>query len=154
MMNLAAVEKFINDRGILAEVHRHPQEDGLTSQQAAAAHRVPVEQIVKTLIFVGKKGNKAAVIIQGHRQVDIKKIPGLKKPRLARPEELAEWLGAIPGGVAPIALPDDLPKFVDEGVTKLASVIGSAGDRFAGVKLSPKYIIDQPQTTVLNLVKD
>ncbi len=123
-MNAFEVRKFVREHSIPAEIIEHPEADGLTSEQVAAAHGVGLESIVKTLLFVDKDGNKAFVIIQGGKRVGTKKIPGLRKSRLAKPEELKEWLDTEPGGVPPIALPEEINKFVDEGVTKQEFVIG------------------------------
>lgn len=153
-MNITEVRKFVKENNIPTEIIEHPEADGLTSEQAAAAHGVGLESIVKTLLFVDKEENKAFVIIQGGRRVDTKKIPGLRKPRLARAEELREWLDAEPGAVPPIALPKEMNKFVDEGVIKQESVIGSAGNRFSGIKIKPEFIVNQPNTRVLDLAEE
>lgn len=152
-MDTFEVRKFVQEHDIPAEIIEHPEADGLTSEQAAAAHGVGLESIIKTLLFVDKHENKAFVIIQGGKRVDTKKIPGLRKPRLARAEELKEWLDTEPGGVPPTALPEEINKFVDEGVVMQDFVIGSAGNRFSGIKIKPEFIINQPNTQILDLAE-
>ncbi|MBL7078386.1 YbaK/EbsC family protein [Candidatus Shapirobacteria bacterium] len=150
-MMINKIRKLIESGQIKGEILEHPGQDGLTSEQAALAHGVNLDQIVKTLLFVDKKGNKAVVIIQGDKRVGSKKISGLKKPKIANFEELKEVLGCEPGGVPPVGLPEEILKLVDEAVVDLNFVIGSAGDRFSGLKLKPDIITSQPNTQVLDL---
>ncbi len=149
-MNVETTRNFVKAHNVLAEFIEHPSADGLTSEGAATAAGVPLSLVIKALCFVeGKK--KCFVIIQGNKKVDTKKIPGLKKPRLATPSELSGWFDAEPGGIPPVGLPADVPKIVDEGILSQQFVVGSAGSRFVGLKISPKTIAEQPNTTILDV---
>jgi len=145
------VKKLIEIGEIKGKFIDHHGQDGMTSQQAAKVHGVDISQIVKTLLFIGRKGNKAIVIIQGNKRVNTKQIPSLKKPRLANKKELKELLNTEPGGVPPVGLPQNLPIFVDRGVIDKKEVIGSGGSKFTGLKISPKEITKQPNITILDL---
>lgn len=152
-MNVSKVREFIEKHHIPAEIIEHPESDGLTSEQAAIAHGVGLESIIKTLLFVDNKSEKAFIIIQGNKRVNIKRIPGLKKPRLAKAEELKEWFDVEPGGVPPINLPKEFNKFIDREVTEQEFVIGSAGSRFSGIKIKPEFIVNQPNTQVIDIAE-
>ncbi|MBD3155184.1 MAG: hypothetical protein GF368_00830 [Candidatus Aenigmarchaeota archaeon] len=143
MSKLEEVKQFIGKNNIQAEIIEH-EDSGLTSEQAAEATGANIEQIIKTLLFMDKKHQPVIVICQGNKRVDMGKVMKfvqLKKPRLARPEEIKELLGTEPGGTPPICLPDDIPVLVDKGVTKQEFVIGSAGTKFTGLKLKPYDIV-------------
>ena len=83
------------------------------------------------------------VICLGSDKVDTKKLEalGIKRPHLAKREELKAALDAEPGGVPPIALQDNVKKFVDRRVMGKEFVIGPAGSEFSGIKMSPEDIL-------------
>ena len=58
MSKLEDVKQFIQRNNIQAEIIEHEQ-SGLTSEDAAQATGVKIEQIIKTLLFIGKKCNLA-----------------------------------------------------------------------------------------------
>lgn len=149
------VKQFIEQNSIQAEIIEHEQ-SGLTSESAAKATGVKIEQIIKTLLFIGEKKNQVIVICQGNKRVDTKKlseISGLKKPRLANPQELKEILGTQPGGTPPIGLPENMPIFIDTEVMKQQFVIGSAGTEFIGLKISPSDIVKFTNAKIVNIAE-
>lgn len=145
-MNVDLTKKFVTDNGIEAEFIEHADVDATTSAGAATANAENLSRIIKVLCFVDKR-SKCFAIVQGHKRVNSKNL-GLDKPRLARAEELKEWFDAEPGGVPPIGLPAEIPKIVDEDILQQPYVIGSGGSKFVGLKLNPKTILSQPNTTV------
>ena len=90
----------------------------------------------------------------GKDKVDIKKLEkfGMKKPHLANKEELKKLLDAEPGGVPPIALPDNIRKLLDKHVMEKDFVIGSAGSEFSGLKIHPKDILKYSKAEVVDIV--
>lgn len=145
------IKSMISSGRVKAELIEHKNLDATTSLKAALIHKLPINQIIKVLAFIDSGGKIAIVIIQGNKKVDIKKIPNLNKPKLVTLAELKQWLKVTPGGIPPIALPANIPKFVDIGVLKQKIVIGSAGDPYTGLKIEPKIITDQPNTSILDL---
>lgn len=153
MSKLEDVKQFIQRNNIQAEIIEHEQ-SGLTSEDAAQATGVKIEQIIKTLLFIGKKCNLAIVICQGNKRIDTKKlsqVSGLKKPRMARPEELQKILETTPGGTPPICLPESIPKFIDKQVTEQEFVVGSAGSEFVGIKLNPWDIVKFTNAKIVDI---
>ena len=155
MSKINEVKEFIKQNGIQAEIIEH-KESGLTSEEAAKATGVKLEQIIKTILFVGKKKDLAIVICQGNKKVDGRKlseISGLKKPRLARTDELKEFLNTEPGGTPPICLPEEIPKFIDKGVMGQEFVIGSAGSEFVGLKIRPSDIVKFANAKIVDMTE-
>ena len=152
-MNTETVKEFVKRHEIAAERIEH-ESSGLTSKDASTVHGVELSCIVKTLLFVGKNVN-VVVICLGKDKVDTKKLEklGIKRPHLARYEELKEILGAEPGGVPPIALPDHIKKFLDKHVMEKDFVIGSAGSEFSGIRLSPKDILKYSNAELIDIVE-
>ncbi len=155
MSKVDQVKQFIEENNLEAEIIEH-EESGLTSEQAAEATGVDIEQIIKTLLFMDKKHRPVIVICQGHKRVDMDKVikfVELKKPRLARPEEIKQLLGTEPGGTPPICLPEDIPVLMDKGVTKQKFVVGSAGTKFTGLKLKPYDIVKFTNAKIVSITE-
>ena len=135
--------ELMRELGVEGEILRHEGASGRTSSGAAEALGVPISRVLKTLIFTSK-GKFVAVITRGDRRVNVKalqKVSGLKKPRLARPDEVEALTGFSPGGVPPFAPLGRVPCYVDESVLELDWVIGAAGSEYAGVKFDPSVLV-------------
>jgi len=154
MDKVKEVKKFILENDIKATIIEH-ERSGLTSEDAAKATGVSIENIIKTLLFMDKKKQPAVVICLGNDRVDSKKLSafGLKKPRLAKPEELKQILETKPGETPPIYLPKDIPKFIDKEVMKREIVLGSAGSEFVGIKISPKDIVKFSNVKIVDITE-
>jgi len=147
------VKQFIRENSIQAEIIEHKQ-SGLTSEAAAEATGIPIENIIKTLLFIDKKKRPIIVICLGNVRVDLKKvskISGLKKLRFARPDELKELLGTEPGGTPPICLPEEIPKFIDRIVMEKEFVAGSAGTEFTGLKIHPSDTVKFTNAKIVDI---
>ena len=135
--------KLMRELGVEGEILRHEKVSGRTSSGAAEALGVPISRVLKTLIFTSK-GKYVAVITRGDKRVDTKalqKVSGLKKPRLARPDEVKALTGFSPGGVPPFAPIGKVPCFIDKSVLELDWVVGAAGSEYAGVKFDPSVLL-------------
>ncbi len=140
-MDIKETKEFIKKNNIDAEIIDHTGEDALTSEGAAKVHNAEMKQIIKVLLFIDKKKRRAIVIAQGNKRVNTKVIPDFKKARIARPEELLEILNTEPGGVPPINLPEEIPKYIDNNLKDVDVVFGSAGSRYVGIKMKVEDII-------------
>jgi len=154
MDKVKEVKKFILENDIKTTIIEH-ERSGLTSEDAAKATGVPIENIIKTLLFMDKKQQPAVVLCLGNDRVDSKKLSafGLKKPRLAKPEELKKTLETKPGETPPICLPKNVPKFIDKEVMKREIVLGSAGSEFVGIKISPKDIVKFSNVKIVDITE-
>lgn len=153
-MNPKQIRQYIKENHLDVEFWEHPNIDALKTEGAAKATGAGQEHILKVLLFIDKRGDQVVTIAQGNKKVDTKKILELKKPDLATPEQVKKVLDAEIGGIAPIALPEAIKKFVDKGVLEMDYVYGSGGSRFASIKLSPKVILRQPKCVVANIVQE
>lgn len=139
---LQRIKAAISSSELAAELIEHPEIDGAKSGDAAKAAGVPADCVLKAMLLVPEREGAAIVaILLGTSRIDFKKLPG---HRLARPEELKEILGAGIGEVPPVFLP--LPVLVDKKVMEKEIVVGSAGSRFAGLKLAPAEMLKGNKT--------
>jgi Cys-tRNA(Pro)/Cys-tRNA(Cys) deacylase len=156
MNKIKEIKNLIKEKNIDVEIIEH-EKSGLTSQDAANATGIPIENIVKTLLFIDKKKKPVVVICLGNDYIDSKKlseIAEIKKPKIATPEELKEILGTIPGGNPPIGIPQKIPVFIDKKVLNKDFVLGSAGSEFTGLKIKPKDILELSNAKIVGVVKN
>ncbi len=135
--------RLMSELGVDGEIVRHEGESGRTSEGAASALGVPLDRVIKTLIFTAK-GRYVAVVTRGDKRVDIRvlrEMTGLKKPRLASPEEVESLTGFWPGGVPPFAPVGKMPCLIDESVLERDWVVGAAGSEYAGVRFDPRVLV-------------
>ena len=152
-MDVEILREFIQKNNIKVEIIEH-KTSGLRSEDASAALGIDISHIIKTLLFIGRSEN-AVVVCLGNDRIDMKKLEklGIKKPRLAKEDELKEILDTTPGGTPPIGLPDSITKFIDKKVLEKYFVVGSAGSEFAGLKINPKDILKVSNYRVVDITK-
>lgn len=123
------VEAFIGRHALDAEIISTPS--GVpTVETAAAALGVPVDQILKTLVFTGPNDELVLAIACGTGKVDRHKLADavvLPKVRIASPETVLAATGYPAGGVAPVDLPATALVVVDERVVQQDEVYGGSG---------------------------
>jgi len=113
------------------------------------------EMSANTIVVASKKGDKryAACVVTATTRLDVnrtvKRLLGVSKASFASPEETQEVTGMMIGGVTPLALPADLPVYVDERVMAQPEVILGGGSRSMKVKVSPKVFEHLPGITVI-----
>ncbi len=73
----------------------------------------------------------------------------LARLSFAKPEEARELTGMAIGGVTMLALPRDLPIYVDEQLMDLDYVILGSGDRSAKIKISPEVFRRLPSVRIV-----
>ena len=153
MTKTEEIKKYIKVNDIEAEIIEHYDQPALTCEIAAKVHEVDIGSIVKTLFIVDKKDikNAAVIVMQGDKKLDVKKIPNIRAPRFATNDEVKKWLNAEIGGVPPLAVPPEIPIYIDSSVFDKAIVYGSAGHAGNALRIKPQELLKQPNTTVRDL---
>jgi prolyl-tRNA editing enzyme YbaK/EbsC (Cys-tRNA(Pro) deacylase) len=97
----------------------------------------------------------AACVVQATRRLDLNRhsraLVNARKASFADAAESVERTGMVPGGITPIALPDDLPVFVDEPVMALDRVIVGGGSRRLKLRLRPAALTAIASVTVADI---
>jgi len=138
-MSVELTRKIMEELGFRGEIIPH-KDSGRTSEDAAKALGVPINRIIKSLLFRSKDGRFVGAILLGTSKVDVRKLEklsGMKKLRLARKEEILAVTGFKAGGVPPIAFKGKFQVFVDEEVFSMDWVIGAGGTEYSGLKFNP-----------------
>ena len=118
-----------------------------TVSAAADALGVGVTSILKTLVFTSNGGTFVIAIANGKKRVSMSRLAeatGLLQPRPATPEAVLALTGYPAGGVAPLALPSDVPVIVDDAVTALDVAFAGGGrdDLLMRVKTSDIILLN------------
>ena len=111
-----------------------------SAAEAAQAIGCKVEEIAKSLIFKGKRTNKAILVIaSGPNRVNEKKISEfLSEPvKMADADFVGQKTGFTIGSVPPIAHRERLETIIDEDLLQFEEIWAGAGTRNAVFKLSP-----------------
>ena len=101
-----------------------------TAEEAAAACGCAVGQIVKSLVFKGRKSGKPyLLLVSGDNRVDQKGVAGQIGEPLDRPDAdfVRELTGFAIGGIPPLGHDTPLATFMDEDLFKHATLWAAAG---------------------------
>jgi prolyl-tRNA editing enzyme YbaK/EbsC (Cys-tRNA(Pro) deacylase) len=129
----------------------------LADTAAFCAHYgYPMEQSANTILVASRKpvGRYAACVVLATDRLDVNKrvrrLLGVQKLSFASPEITAEVTGMLIGGVTPLALPTDLPLWVDAAVMAHDWVILGGGSRSMKVKADPRILQSLPAAQVID----
>jgi len=71
----------------------------------------------------------------------LRSASGLKRPRLARHDEILSVLGYELGSISSFAFHGIMPCYIDRALISLDWVVGSAGSEYICVRLSPRDLV-------------
>ena len=120
--------------------------DPAFSDTAAFCERYgfPLAQTCNTILVTSKKGppKQAACVVLANTRLDVnkrvRKLLGVPKASFASAEEMRALTGMEVGGVTALALPPELPLYVDERVMRPAWIILGGGGRSIKIKVTPE----------------
>ena len=158
----ADLRRWIDDRGGGAELIRC--DGALTPDVAssAAALGVPVDRVVKSLLFACDD-RFVVVVTNGETRVDAKKLArrfgcANRRVRLATPEETVQRTGFAPGTVPPFGHRDStLPVLVDAAVPTLPGggfVYGGGGDVDVEVRVAVDELVRLTNGELLDVKRE
>lgn len=123
-----------------------PGADMPTVPLAAAALGVLPGQIVKSIVFEGKKQKEqiGLAIAPGDLRVDVSKVGaalGYTGLRLAKPDTVLRAAGFAVGGVPPVGHATALAVVIDKRVLDYPIVFGGGGDEQHMLRITPADIV-------------
>jgi prolyl-tRNA editing enzyme YbaK/EbsC (Cys-tRNA(Pro) deacylase) len=145
-----AERKVIDALAKLGVAYEVIEIDPLLSDTAAFCEQYgfPLEQTCNTILVASKKGPKrqAACVVLAHTRLDVnkrvRKLFGVPKVSFASAEEMTQMTGMEVGGVTPLALPTELPLYVDERVMRAEWIILGGGGRSIKIKVAPAVLTE------------
>lgn len=123
-------------------------------------YNYPPEKSANTIIVASKKEPRkyCTCVILATSRLDVnhqvKKLLGVSKASFATAEQMAQLTGMLVGGVTPLALPPDLPIYVDTQVMRLDWIILGGGGRHLKIKISPQVFAKLGALVVEGLGKE
>lgn len=129
-------------------------ENNLAATHVAEMLGEPVEQVFKTLVLRGDRTGHFVCVVQGDREVDLKraaKVSGNKSADLIPMKELLPTTGYIRGGCTPIAMKRRFPTFIDSACLQFDHIYISAGVRGLQIRIAPADLIAFVEATTAEL---
>jgi prolyl-tRNA editing enzyme YbaK/EbsC (Cys-tRNA(Pro) deacylase) len=108
-----------------------------------------------TIIVASKKEPRryAACVVKASRRLDVnhtvRKLLGVPRLSFATAEETMALTGMMIGGVTVLALPPDLPIYVDETLLECDRIILGSGSRSSKIRVAPAVFERLPNTSVI-----
>ena len=129
--------------------------DHLDAIHVASELGEDIETVFKTLVLHGDKTGHFVCVIQGDKEVDLKKaakISGNKKVAMIPMKELLPLTGYVRGGCTAIGMKKNFPVFLDSRALDKESIYISAGKRGLQIKLNPGDYIKATNATTGDLI--
>lgn len=149
------VTAFLDDIGADYEVVRIDPQYADTAD-FCAQYGYPAETSGNSIIVASKRGPAkfCACVVRADKRLDVNRkvceLMGVKRASFAKPEQTVEITGMMIGGVTCVALPDDLPIYVDPSLLDQPYVILGGGSRSAKIKADPSIFELIPNAQVID----
>jgi Cys-tRNA(Pro)/Cys-tRNA(Cys) deacylase len=126
-------------------IHEYEHDPACTNFALEAAEKLnlPMESVFKTLLITDDKQFFVAIIPVTHT-MSLKKAAhafGLKKVRMAKPDEAERITGYLVGGISPIGQKKMLKTALDASAKPLEKIYVSGGKRGLDVGLVPEDLL-------------
>jgi prolyl-tRNA editing enzyme YbaK/EbsC (Cys-tRNA(Pro) deacylase) len=133
------VQDALASRGLSLQVVELP-DSTRTALEAAQAIGVSVGQIVKSLVFKGKRSGKPVLVIaSGANRVEEKLVEAQIGEPLGKADAdfVRQQTGFVIGGVPPVGLAQPVETFIDVDLLQYDEIWAAAGTPHAVFRLSP-----------------
>jgi prolyl-tRNA editing enzyme YbaK/EbsC (Cys-tRNA(Pro) deacylase) len=116
---------------------------------------VPLENSANTIVVASKKEPKqyCACVVKATTRLDVnhavRKLMGASRVSFATADETKALTGMMIGGVTVLALPPELPIYVDERVMALDWFVVGGGSRSTKIRTSPEVFRRLAGTTIV-----
>ena len=140
--------------GVPYELHRI---DPAFADTAAYCERYgsSPEHAANTIVVASKKEPRqyAACVVKATRRLDgnhtVRRLMGAARISFASSEETCALTGMMIGGVTVLALPPELPIYVDDTLMDLPWIVLGGGSRSLKIKVAPEVFRTHPGATVV-----
>ena len=153
------VSRFLDDSGFDHEIIPCDPEHADTAL-FCQHYGYALEVSANTIIVKAKAGEQrfVACVVLATTRLDVNKVVrkrlAARRVSFATADETREVTGMELGGVTPLALPVDLPVWIDGRVMSADTIILGGGNRSTKIKIAPKALLQIPEATVVeNLAK-
>lgn len=153
----ADLRAFMDQAGIQGMIIELPVETP-TVAAAAQALGVPVDAIVKSILFIIEPDEAVLAVAPGRRRVSISAIAAWlgtsrTRIRLASPEEALQLCGYQVGAVPPFGHQRELPVCMDRALIEMREIYAGGGSLNSLLKIDPAEIARVTRADYLELVE-
>ena len=136
-------KNILNQFGINEEIIQF-EESTKTSQQAADALHVKINQIGKSIVFKTESGKFVLVIASGANRINEQIIEAEVKEKLIKTnaEEIKLFTGYTIGGIPPFGHDNSMIIFVDSDLLKFEYIFCAGGTPNSIFKINPQKMIE------------
>ncbi len=134
------VEKLLDQKKIPHSSYEYGDGSGnfMDGKEVADAIGKPYEQVFKTLVCTGQKGN-CVFVVPVEKELDLKKaakVSGQKSVEMIPVKDITKITGYIKGGCSPIGMKKLFPTYIDITAQNFDTIIFSAGKIGRQVEMS------------------
>ena len=155
-MEKTNASRILERNGVKFDLIEYPVDpENLDARHVAAALGQDIATVFKTLVLHGDKNGYFVCVIQGDKEVDLKKaakISANKKVAMIPMKDLLPLTGYIRGGCTAIGMKKNFPVFLDLNALNHDKIHISAGKRGMQIKLSPDDYIKVTSATVGDII--
>jgi len=114
----------------------------MTAQDAATRLKVPLERIIKSIVFTTREGSPLVAVLTGDKRVDRTKLSSVAgtKVWIATPEDTRTITGFEVGSMPPLGHRTRITTVIDPKVMSSSKVYGGAGRPDALIEIDPRDI--------------
>ena len=137
-----AVNRYLHGHGVNHRLHVVGGPT-MTAQDASNQLNVPLETIIKSILFTDDKQSPILAILTGDKKVDRRKLAfvvGASKVRIGTPEIAKEFTGFEVGVMPPVAHKNRILTVIDQKVMSFGKVYGGSGTAEALLEIDPRDI--------------
>ena len=119
-------------------------------------YNFPIETSGNTIIVASKRGAKkhSASVVRADKRLDVNhkvcELMGIKRASFAKADETAELTGMMIGGVTCLALPMQIPIYIDSSLLEQPYVILGGGSRSTKIKAHPSVLEMIPNAEIID----
>ena len=116
----------------------------------------PIETSGNTIVVASKRGAKkhCAAVVRADKRLDVNhkvcELMGIKRASFAKAEETVELTGMMIGGVTCLALPSEIPVYIDASLLEQPYVILGGGSRSTKIKADPSVFEKIPNAEIIH----
>jgi Cys-tRNA(Pro) deacylase len=151
-MNVS-IEDYLNSVGVHYKAHNV---DGptVTAQDAAMRLHVPLESIIKTIVFADQEGSPILAILTGDKRVDKRKLSSTVsalKVKIASLETTKNLTGFEVGVMPPVGHKNRMTTVIDRNVMDMDRVYGGIGVPNILIEIDPRDIARLTNAKIANI---
>ena len=151
---LPAIQSFLDNCGLAYEIW--PCDPDLADTAVFCQHYgISLANSANAILVRSKTGETKFVVCvllatdRLNTNHTVRKKMGARKVSFASADETRELTGMEIGGVTPLALPSDLPIWIDDAVMQCEYIVLGGGNRECKIKLDPKALLLQSGAEVV-----